>query len=508
MLCGAAWAQNPNAIKAIKLNTGLTCALTVAVSGDVLVVGGGVTGTWTGISDSLGSTWTQQDVFTSTTQVSLWTATANGSGADTVTLTTSGGTAPGNWCMEIDKNYYSTTLDGTPVHANTAGTPATVTTSSITTTVNGSLLLGYFEGFSSAGIISPNATTEGFVGSVNGAANHSGVYRFAGTNGAYTTTVASTTNSAVNYTQIALKPASPTTINIIDTALPTASTSNSYSYPMRGLAGTGTYTWSISSGALPTGLSISSAGVITGTPTGGTTTPTFQVTDGTHTTTKAIQLTVNSSAATPAFVQNSQTNVFGSNVGSGNVITVAINLSSGSSATNWAIPTDSLGTVYTFCGTVGAATQGVFTRLYIGTAPSGGADTLTLGSTSKVNLSEWSGAQGFCDNFIGNAGTGASNATITSGNIVTTAPNSMAAAVATSVTGTTTQGVSAPFNSTGASPYIGAYLVESSVSTYNPSFTQSGNTNGGWNIAGWSLRPSTSGAVNANHRRAWVIDRQ
>jgi hypothetical protein len=66
------------------------------------------------------------------------------------------------------------------------------------------------------------------------------------------------------------------TISISSTSLPAATTGTPYSDTLAASGGDPPYTWSITSGALPSGLNLSSAGVISGTP--GATTTTLQVT--------------------------------------------------------------------------------------------------------------------------------------------------------------------------------------------------------------------------------------
>ncbi len=74
----------------------------------------------------------------------------------------------------------------------------------------------------------------------------------------------------------------PTELPSISTSstLPTAKTSLSYSTTIEAFGGTAPYSWSVSSGALPNGLSLSSDGVLSGTPSGfGTFTFTLEVAD-------------------------------------------------------------------------------------------------------------------------------------------------------------------------------------------------------------------------------------
>jgi hypothetical protein len=103
---------------------------------------------------------------------------------------------------------------------------------------------------------------------------------------------------------------------VINTAspLPAGTVGVSYSTTLSASGGTPPYFWSVISGALPAGLTLSGAGVISGTPTTSqTTTPTIQVTDSLGaSTTKAFSITVTcpalaitSTSPLPAGTQNS-----------------------------------------------------------------------------------------------------------------------------------------------------------------------------------------------------------
>jgi hypothetical protein len=72
-------------------------------------------------------------------------------------------------------------------------------------------------------------------------------------------------------------------LNISTSTLPNATVGNSYSQSLTATGGTAPYTWTTTSGTLPAGLSLSSNGVISGTPTtlSGSTSVTFEVTDST-----------------------------------------------------------------------------------------------------------------------------------------------------------------------------------------------------------------------------------
>jgi Putative Ig domain len=56
-------------------------------------------------------------------------------------------------------------------------------------------------------------------------------------------------------------------LEILDEYIPAGFVDTPYSHQLSGYGGSGTYTWSIWSGSLPAGLSLSSSGVISGTPT-------------------------------------------------------------------------------------------------------------------------------------------------------------------------------------------------------------------------------------------------
>lgn len=68
-------------------------------------------------------------------------------------------------------------------------------------------------------------------------------------------------------------------LQVTTTALPSGAEYQAYSGTLEAANGTPPYSWSLDSGALPTGLSLSSAGVISGTPTGGYASFVVKVTD-------------------------------------------------------------------------------------------------------------------------------------------------------------------------------------------------------------------------------------
>jgi hypothetical protein len=82
-------------------------------------------------------------------------------------------------------------------------------------------------------------------------------------------------------------------LSITTSSLPNATAGAFYSTTLASTGGTGTPTWSVSSGALPAGLNLSSAGVISGTPTATAPSFTVQALDGVGATaTKSLSISV------------------------------------------------------------------------------------------------------------------------------------------------------------------------------------------------------------------------
>ncbi len=86
---------------------------------------------------------------------------------------------------------------------------------------------------------------------------------------------------------------SPAALGISTVSLPPASVGSAYSQQLSASGGSGSYSWSITSGGLPQGLSLSPGGVISGSPAAGANaTFTVSVTDGSTTATRSFTLTV------------------------------------------------------------------------------------------------------------------------------------------------------------------------------------------------------------------------
>lgn len=117
----------------------------------------------------------------------------------------------------------------------------------------------------------PSGLTLASSGTISGTPTATGTFNFT----AQVKDSVGTTASQVYTVSIA----SPLTITT--TSIPDATVGVAYTFTLQASGGTAPYTWSISSGTLPAGLTInSSTGVISGTPTtAGSSTITFKITD-------------------------------------------------------------------------------------------------------------------------------------------------------------------------------------------------------------------------------------
>jgi hypothetical protein len=241
------------------------------------------------------------------------------------TLTTfaaTGGTAPYTWSVSTGSLPAGLSLSsagaisGTPTTAGTSSFTVKVTDSasasstkalsitinaapSITTTsplAAGDVSIAYSKTFAVSGGTSP------FTWSVSTGTLPAGLTLSAAGVLSGTPTAAGTSSFTIKVTDAA--GAAPTktfslTINaapsITTASLPAGMVGVAYSQTLAGTGGTTPYTWSVASGALPAGLSLTSAGVLSGTPTtAGTSSFTVQLTDSlSASSTKALSITIN-----------------------------------------------------------------------------------------------------------------------------------------------------------------------------------------------------------------------
>ena len=145
-----------------------------------------------------------------------------------------------------------------------------------------------------------------------------------------------------------------------------------YSQSLSATGGTGGYTWSVSTGSLPAGLSLSSAGAISGTPTApGTASFTVQVTDSANTsTTKPLSI-----AVAPAALSITTSSLPGGTVGAS--YSQSLSATGGTGGYTWSVSTGSLP------AGLSLATTGAIT----GTPTASGTASFTVQATDSANTS-------------------------------------------------------------------------------------------------------------------------
>ncbi len=154
-------------------------------------------------------------------------------------------------------------------------------------------------------------------------------------------------------------------------SLPGGTVGASYSQGLSATGGTGGYTWSVSTGSLPTGLSLSATGTISGTPTApGTASFTVQVTDSANTsTTKPLSI-----AVAPAGLNISTSSLPGGTVGAS--YSQGLSATGGTGGYTWSISSGSLPAGLSLAGgTIG------------GTPTAPGTASFTVKVTDSANTS-------------------------------------------------------------------------------------------------------------------------
>ena len=182
-------------------------------------------------------------------------------------------------------------------------------------------------------------------GAISGTPTASGTFNF---------TVAASDSSSPMQTQsaavsIVVAAAPVNTLTISSSALPSGTAGKAYSTALSASGGTPAYTWSITSGSLPAGLSLSASGAISGTPTAsGTSRFTATVTDAespAQSKSATISLFVTSASLTLSTTLPSATDGTGYSAG--------LQVSGGTPAYTWSIPSGSLPAGLTMSATTG-----------------------------------------------------------------------------------------------------------------------------------------------------------
>jgi Putative Ig domain len=261
------------------------------------------------------------------------------------TLAASGGTSPYTWSVSsgalpagLSLSASSGQISGTPTQSGTstftvqvkdssspaqtatkslsitiAATPVQITTASVVSgqagTVYSATLAAsggttpYSWSISSGAL--PSGLTLSSAGTISGTPTASGSFGFTAKVTDSTTPTAQTATKSFSLTVAA----AVTPLQITTTSVPSGQVGTPYSTTLAASGGTTPYSWSISSGALPAGLTLSATGTISGTPTAsGSFSFTAKVTDSTtptvQTATKSFSLTV-AAAVTPLQITTS-----------------------------------------------------------------------------------------------------------------------------------------------------------------------------------------------------------
>lgn len=203
-------------------------------------------------------------------------------------------------------NAPAATLNITNPAANATNISTTPTITGTSTTA-GTIALAVRAGTATTGttVASGTATTDGtspWSGTVSPALANNTQYTVTATQ----TTPGGTSTVSKTFTTVA----ATAPVSVTTTTLPNATQNSPYSTQLAATGGTPPYTWAVTAGSLPTGLTLSTDGVLSGTPTGtGASTFSVVATDSANSPSPAqsLTLTVNAPADTTAPVVTSVT---------------------------------------------------------------------------------------------------------------------------------------------------------------------------------------------------------
>ena len=259
-------------------------------------VAGGTSVTLTGTnftgatSVTFGGTAASSFTVNSATQITA-SAPAHAAGAADIVVTTSAGTNSNT--ASDDFTYIAVAISPSSLSAATVG-------SVYSQTIGASGGTAPYTYAVTAGAL-PSGLTLASDGTLSGTPTAGGMFNF-------TVTATDSSSGAGPYSasQAYSLTVNTPTIAVSPTTLPAATTGSSYSQTISASGGTAAYTYAVTSGALPSGLSIASDGTLSGTPTaGGTYNFTVTATDsstgtGPYTGSRAYSLTVNAPTVTVA----------------------------------------------------------------------------------------------------------------------------------------------------------------------------------------------------------------
>jgi len=281
-------------------------------SGDTIICGLNTQndGSTFSIADSTGApTWTTTATITSpvVTNANAWMAYKSFSGSATVTITLTRTSGTGYFYINCDRYSGLGAADGSPVTntASGAGGLSTISTS-VTTTANNDILVSatISSNFGGASLAPSNTEGPNYTTIASPAVRLMVSHLHAGLKGATTSTINTYGDSGnVGFAMITQAFKTATNIQIVDSgSLPDAGSGIAYSAQLHCQGGTAAQTYSLNSGALPTGLSLNtSTGAITGSTTAtGSYSLGFGCTDGTITSgTRTLSLIVGAALNVP-----------------------------------------------------------------------------------------------------------------------------------------------------------------------------------------------------------------
>lgn len=467
------------------------------------------------IADTLLSSWTKKlDIngADGRDHFYLWTAKAASAGPDTVNITVTG-TQDHVLFFCAWNNLTETVDDSATSQSGFSG--GSVTLPTVVTHKYRDLIVNFAQSVGGQ-IMCPHANS-GYqpLFTADGGDNSYIQYIIGGNPGTITNTLdGDSSNRDVALATIAF--VSSASLAVSTGSIPKAIVNQSYSFQLGAKGGAGTNSWSITTGTLPTGLSLSSGGVISGTPTfSGLGNVVFEVTDSlAATATASLAVPVGNLADTVGHIQ-AKTGPFNiamtSDVTAPHALVVSLLGYSSNKIVTPAL-TDTQGTIfYPLPATAMAEVQNsAFTVNYIGFVTSSGPDTIScVGTCGSGLVTELSNVQQVFDTTV----TSIMNSTSCGATITSTAITSPVAETLFGVAGTITSGSVAtpnsPFlssnnlsNTTG--DFSSAYAIGASAGSNSASWGVTGNTNNVCMIALWGLRPTSTGTAptpGGNHPR-------
>jgi hypothetical protein len=294
------------------------------------------------------------------------------SGAQITGTPTTSGTA--NFTVTVTDSNSAT--DSQALSIKIAPPPVTITTASLANGQVGAAYSQQLQGSGGTGTYTwsittgalPSGLTMNSSGLISGTATASGTANF-------TVKAADTTGSATKALSINV---TPNPVIITTASLPNGQVGIAYSQQLQGSGGTGTYTWSITAGALPTGLTMDATGLISGTPTAsGPANFTVKAADITGSATKALSITIASNpiAITTTSLPNGQV---------GTAYSQKLQATGGTGTYTWSITTGALSAGLTMDATgliSGTPTASGTANFTVKAADSSGSATKALSIT-------------------------------------------------------------------------------------------------------------------------------